>query len=170
MKPTPKLLLLPLAVWLVGCAVSPSPLVLEPVGPAPAPPVARMPQGTLIVYSAFDSGAPGTRDFRDVKIHTDYKIYAATGQLWRVVRNHPNFGESEPAHVVLPVGGYRVVAESNGSGVVTVPVAIAANQATIVHLEGGGSWQNDANFNTGNAVRLPNGEIIGYRAPAGLAP
>lgn len=162
--------MLPLAALVVGCAVSQSPLVLDPVGPAPSPPVALIPQGTLIVYSAFDSGAPGTRDFRDVKIHTDYKIYAASGKLVRVVRNHPNFGESEPAHVALPVGGYRVVAESNGSGVVTVPVAIVANQATIVHLEGGGSWQNAAHFNNGNAVRLPNGEIIGYRAPTGLAP
>ena len=69
-----------------------------------------------------------------------------------------------PKRVQLPVGTYRVVARANGYGVVTVPVIIRADQVTTVHLEGGPSWQNRSQLGQSNPVRLPDGEIAGWRA------
>lgn len=165
MKTKLPLLLLPVVIALAGCAGSQHPLVLDAVGPAPAQQVAALPGGSLIVYSAFDSGEAGTTDFRDIKRHTDYKIYSGDGRLLQVVHNHLNYGTADPTRVALPTGTYRIVAESNGSGTLTVPVAIVVNQETIIHLEGGG-WRGESKLDNANAVRLPNGQIIGYRATA----
>jgi len=65
----------------------------------------------------------------------------------------------------LPAGTYRVVARANGYGIVTVPVVIEKNQVTTVHLEGGGSWENEVARSQSDAVRLPDGRIVGWRAP-----
>ncbi len=153
----------PVAIMLAGCASSQHALLLDPVGPAPTQQISVIPQGTLIVYSAYDSGEAGTTDFRDIKRHTDYKIYTGDGKLLEVVHNHLSYGTSDPTSVALPPATYRVVADSNGSGTVTVPVAILANQITFVHLEGGG-WRGESKLDNANAVRLPSGQIIGYRA------
>ena len=72
----------------------------------------------------------------------------------------------DPAPVELPAGKYRVVANANGYGQVTIPVIIEAQQTTVLHLEGGGSWLNEAEFNQTNAVRLPDGQIVGWRTAA----
>ena len=64
----------------------------------------------------------------------------------------------------LPAGKYRVAASSNGYGTVIVPVVIANNRMTVLHLEGGYSWPNETAFNEANSVRLPDGEIVGRRA------
>jgi hypothetical protein len=47
---------------------------------------------------------------------------------------------------------------------VTVPIIIVAQQNTILHLEGGGSWPDESAFNQTNAVRLPDGIIVGWKA------
>jgi hypothetical protein len=41
---------------------------------------------------------------------------------------------------------------------------IVAQQNTILHLEGGGSWPDESAFNQTNAVRLPDGLIVGWKA------
>jgi len=151
------------AALLCGCASGQRNLVLEPVGPSEIRAAAPATTGTLVVFSAFDVHAPNVGDFRDVQSHSDYKIYSDDGKLLQVVHNHPRRLDEEPAHVELPPGRYRVVANSNGYGVVTVPVVVKADQATTVHLEGG-TWSNEANKK--NAVRLPDGEVVGYRASA----
>jgi hypothetical protein len=51
---------------------------------------------------------------------------------------------------------------------VSIPVMIVAQQNTILHLEGGGFWPNESAFNQTNAVRLPDGQIIGWKAAANL--
>ena len=48
-------------------------------------------------------------------------------------------------------------------GLVTVPVTVVAGEETVVHLEGGGRWPNPQVFNQSNAVRLPNGEVVGWK-------
>ena len=63
---------------------------------------------------------------------------------------------------------YRVVAQANGYGRVTIPVVIEAHQTTVLHLEGGGSWPSEAEFNQTNAVRLPDGQIIGWKSASNL--
>jgi hypothetical protein len=70
----------------------------------------------------------------------------------------------DPVAVGLPPGKYRVSARANGYGSVTVPVIIEPQQSTILHLEGGGSWPNEPAFNQTNTVRLPDGQIIGWKA------
>ena len=71
-----------------------------------------------------------------------------------------------PQKVELPVGAYCVIARANGYGVVTVPVIIQADQVTTVHLEGSPAWQNGSQLSQSNPVRLPDGEIAGWRAPS----
>jgi len=63
---------------------------------------------------------------------------------------------------------YRIVAAANGYGMVTVPVTIAAGQTTILHLQGGSTWPNQAAFNQTNAVRLPDGGIVGWKSTVAM--
>jgi len=74
------------------------------------------------------------------------------------------FGE-EPALVRLPEGAYRVSAHAKGiRKPILVPVILVANETTTVHLDGDTSWVGSA-LNQGNGiVRLPNGQIVGWRA------
>jgi hypothetical protein len=51
---------------------------------------------------------------------------------------------------------------------VDVPKVIAAGQTTILHLEGGGFWPDESAFNKTNAVRLPDGLVIGWKAATNL--
>jgi hypothetical protein len=41
---------------------------------------------------------------------------------------------------------------------------ITPRQYTVVHLEGDGFWPDESVFNKTNAVRLPDGVIIGWKA------
>jgi len=157
--------LLAAAALLSGCASQGPALVLDPVGPAPAPPGAPGSSGTLMVFSAFRQGA----DFNGPpyrRPYTDYKILSPTGKLLQWVRNDSGALMAAPKHVELPVGTYRVVARANGYGEVTVPVVVRPNQVTTVHLEGSPSWPNHEQLAASNPVRLPDGEIAGWRAGA----
>jgi len=149
-----------------GCAGDGHPLVLDPVGPRPLQPVVVNSNGSLVVYSAFDVLA----DFNSVdperRRHTDYRILSEDGRLLQKVNNDTRTILEGPVAVALPAGNYRVVARAQGYKLVTVPVVIAANRVTTVHLEGGDSWPNKAAFNGTNAVRLPDGRIVGWRAVA----
>jgi hypothetical protein len=62
------------------------------------------------------------------------------------------------------VGPYRVAARANGYGEVIVPVVIRANQVTTVHLEGSPAWPNGRELTKSDPVRLPDGEMAGWRA------
>ena len=54
-----------------------------------------------------------------------------------------------------------MVARANGYGTVTVAVVVAANRVTTVHLEGGSSDETADNQN--DTVRLPDGNMVGWR-------
>jgi hypothetical protein len=164
MKPIIPASLLVTAALVAGCVSPQRGLVLDPIGPPDSPLATAGSNGTLVVFSAFDSHA----DFNDLpylRHYTDYKITKPDGKLVRTVHNDGRNWLEGPARVQLPVGTYEVVARANGYGVVTVPVIIRANQVTTVHLEGSPAWQNRSQMSQSNPVRLPGGEIAGWRAP-----
>ena len=149
---------------LSGCTTSESGMILDQVGPPPAPVSGiTSTNGTLVVYSAFEAGADfNSRDpYRQE--YSDYKIFSPDGKLLQRVHNDSGTVLVSPTPVGLPAGRYRVVARANGYGTVTVPVLVEAHQVTTIHLEGGGSWPDEPAFGKTNAVRLPGGEIIGWR-------
>jgi hypothetical protein len=152
-----------LAALAGGCVSQKHGLVLDPIGPPDSQSAAAGTNGTLVVFSAFDPNA----DFNDLpysRHYTGYEITERGGKVLQTVHN-ANANPSEgPKRVHLPMGAYCVVARANGYGMVTVPVIIRANQVTTVHLEGSASWQNRSQLSQSNPVRLPDGEIAGWRA------
>jgi len=151
------------ACLLTGCVSPQHELVLDPIGPPSSSSAGAGSSGTLVVYSAFDPHA----DFNDlpyVRHYTDYQIVSADGSLRHMIYNTNGQSLDAPKRVELPVGTYRVMADANGYGLVTVPVVIRANQTTTVHLEGNASWSNNTALLRSNPVRLPDGEIAGWRA------
>jgi hypothetical protein len=170
MKSVPTFCALAISALLSGCASDRNALVLAPVGPRPGQSftASSSTNGTLVVYSAYDVGANwNARDPRR-PVYSDYKIFSRDGNLLRAVHNDSGTILQYPASVELPVGKYRIAANANGYGRITIPVVIKACQTTVLHLEGGGSWPNKAEFNQTNAVRLPDGQIIGGRAATNL--
>ena len=148
-----------------GCALSRSGLVLNPVGPTPIQSAkARSATGTLVVYSAYEVNADfNSRDpYRPE--YSDYRIFNTDGKLLQRVHNNSGTMLQDPVSVELPAGKYRVIARANGYGFVTVPVLIAPNQFTTLHLQGGGSWPEQSAFRQTNAVWLPDGWVIGRHA------
>lgn len=156
------------SLW-CGCAVGPRGMVLEPVGPSPAPVAENNGEGSLVVYTAYEVNSIGIGDYEERRHYSDYKILTDDGKFLRTVHNDVG-AIRQATDVTLPAGKYRVVANANGYGTVTVPVVIGSNRQTVVHLEGGTSWSNMAANDQASAVRLPDGEIVGWRAPAENTP
>jgi hypothetical protein len=152
-------------ILLAGCATFNPALVLEAVGPGPDSVThSAATNGTLAVYSAHEVNADfNARDSRRPE-YSDYRIYSADGQLWRQIHNNSGTMFQRPQRVDLPPGSYRVTAPANGYGWVTVPVVISAGRETLLHLEGGFIWPAQSGFNQTNAVRLPDGEIVGWKS------
>jgi hypothetical protein len=162
--------LLVLAACLSGCASSEHELVLAPVGPPPssAPAVTGAP-GSLVVFSALEP-APSFNSITYRKQYTDYRVFSADGKnLVQAVHNDTGKLLEGPRTVELPEGNYRVIARANGYGTVTVPVTIKPNRLTMVHLEGGTWWPSRSTIFESEPVRLPDGQIVGWRADAGKA-
>jgi hypothetical protein len=145
-------------------------MVLEPVGPSPSPVAESNGEGSLVVYTAYDVNFVSAGDYEHRRHYTNYKIFTADGKLLQNVHNDIGTTFKQAAHVTLPAGNYRVVANANGYGTVTVPVVIASNRQTVVHLEGGASWPDMTADNQASAVHFPDGEIVGWRAPAESTP
>jgi len=153
-----------------GCAIGHK-LVLDTVGPAPAPPTitaSTASNGTLLVYSAFRRNADFNRRDPYRQEYSDYEIFTAEGKRLRNVHNNSGTMLQDAVPVPLAPGKYNVVARANGYGYVTIPVMIVAPQTTVLHLEGGGVWPNESAFNGTNTVRLPDGQIIGWKAETDL--
>ncbi len=152
---------------LSGCVGDRSGLVIDPVGPRfPQSSAVNSRTGARVVYYASEGGANwNARDPRR-PVYSDYKIFSVEGNFLQAVHNDSGTMLQEAVPVELPPGKYRVVASANGYGHLTIPVVIKAGQTTMLHLEGGGSWPDESAFNQTNAVRLPDGQIIGWRAGA----
>ena len=166
MKISPVLSTLGFSFLFFGCTASHSSLVLAPVGPTPAP-AANSSQGSLVVYSAFRVNADFNNPDPYRREYSDYRILSPDGNLLQRVHNDSGSIGNSPTHVTLAAGNYRVIARANGFGTVTVPVVIEPGRTTTLHLEGGGSWPNHAVFGETNAVRLPDGRIVGWRSETG---
>lgn len=153
------------AALLSGCASENDKVVLDTVGPRIERSAdAGADHGTLTVYSAYEVNADfNARDpYRPE--YSDYTIYASNGDLLKKVHNNSGTILQEAVPVTLSPGKYTVVANANGYGLVTVPVLIKARENTVLHLEGDGSWTNASGLDQTNAVHLPDGETVGWRA------
>jgi hypothetical protein len=155
-------------VFLSGCVTGKNEPVLDTVGPAPNQPLAaNSTNGTLVVYSAYEVNADFAARDRRSPIYSNYKIYTTDGRMLQQVHNNSGTILQDPVAVELSPGKYHVVAHANGYvKYLTVPVVIVSRQTTVLHLEGDGFWPDKAAFNQTNAVRLPDGRIIGWKAPA----
>jgi len=163
------LMLITAGAFLSGCATGENGIVLDMVGPPlPGPTAAGSNEGslkgTLVVYSACKVNADFNARDPNRPEYSDYEIFTTDGKLLQRIHNNSGTILQSPLPVELPPGKYHVVARANGYRYVTVPVLIEAQQNTVLHLEGSGSWPNEVEFNQTNSVRLPDGEIIGWRA------
>lgn len=120
------------------------------------------PTGYLKVYTA-------TEDHNDGHIHyyphTGYTVYSEDGKtVVTKVRNAIGIHDEDPSLVQLP-GKYVVLGEVENGGMVKVAVVIQPGQLTKVDL--GSDWkQRTLAGNAADWVRLPNGQIVGWRARA----
>lgn len=160
-----------LAAWLIAgilplmasCAASRDLVVIGPVGPGPLTADELAPTGYLKVYTA-------TEDHNDGNVHyfphTGYTVYSEDGTtVVKNVRNAIGIHDEDPSLVQLPAGTYVVLGEVENGGVVKVAVVIQPGQLTKVDL--GSDWkQRTAAGNAADWVRLPNGQIVGWRARA----
>jgi hypothetical protein len=170
MKTSFALMLILATAFLSGCATGKNGLVLDPAGPAPnQPTTAHSTNGTLVVYSAFKRNADFSSRDPNSPEYSDYKIFTTDGKLLQKVHNNDGTILQGPVSVELSLGKYNVMIHANGYGrYVVAPIVIAAGQTTILHLEGGGFWPDESAFNKTNAVRLPDGLVIGWKVAPDL--
>lgn len=142
----------------ISCASAPSTFVAETVGPARVVSNQQQESGFLTVYSATVWMTDG--DSPTSLRHTDYEIDMPDGRFFDSVSN----SSEEPTRATLPTGAYTVVAQSDTSGTVSVPILIESGQTTVLHLEREGDWQEASAVRNSDLVRLPNGQPIGFRA------
>ena len=153
-----------MGILLFGCVTGKSGLVLDTVGPSTARPLAVHPStGALTFYSAFDVNADFNSRDPDRAEYSNYRIYSQDGKLLQRVQNDNGSNFGSPAEVRLAPGKYRVVARANGFGTVTFPVVVSRDRVTTVHLEGSHSGNSTYNNNQNDTVRLPDGDIVGWR-------
>jgi hypothetical protein len=149
-----------MALIAAGCAQAHPQPVLGIVGPAPRiqSNTDVAPAGSLMVYSAFETRSLGASPFDDVRPHTSYELYSEKGVLLQKIGNSDTGLGETPSSVKLAPGVYQVVAKTNGHGYVRVSVRIENNRLTTVHLDSEGPAIADQS----KAVRLPDGEVIGW--------
>src|SRR5882757_2381843 len=147
------------AILVGSCASAPPTIVHETVGPGAAVASPQEHNGFLTVYSATEWTT--NDDGPSLLNYTNYQIEAADGTLFKEVSN----GDYEPTRVTLPKGAYTVLAWSDTSGEVSVPVAIEAGKITVVHLETEQDWKEaSVRIRSADLVWLPHGQPIGFRA------
>lgn len=144
---------------LTGC--SSTPVVLDPVGPPPPGAVAPLREGYLKVYTATETHPDGDNTY--YYPHTSYHVFTPDGKQFKWVQNHIGTMDESPTVVKLPAGNYKVLAEADGFGRVTVPVVIKWGKLTEVNLETWGRKKTPVT-NEAAVVQLPNGYVVGWRA------
>ncbi|MBI3877513.1 MAG: hypothetical protein HY300_16405 [Verrucomicrobia bacterium] len=145
---------------LAGCA-TPTRVALEAVGPPSS--AVRPDEGTgrLVVHTPREQVTSGEVSYER---YTSYNIRKPDGKPFQHVMNFTGPRDERPETVQLPAGQYSVEARAEGVGPVAVPVLIQALKTTEVHLERG--WKPDmTGKNNSDLVRLPSGQIVGWRAP-----
>ena len=178
MKYANPIVLMGALIWVAGCASPTQVTVLEPSDPAPGNYGQSKGEGFLRVSSARQSASVdvnmeewrwnndfGKNDFLYESAHTDYSLYSGHGQFLERLRNARSPSDNSPALISLPAGSYEIEAEveDNGGAVAArVPVVIQPGQTTTVHLAGG--WKPRRHYTDNQVVRLPDGQIAGWRA------
>lgn len=160
-----RLLILPVLLVLAGCASTPKGgLVLDRIGPPPHSTPLNGAVGFLVVFSSLNSApAVSSALYRDK--YSGYAVFSADGkELVKAVANDRGGVLGSPERIELKPGRYRVVASANGYGQVTAPVLIEAEQTTTIHLEGSFWWPQRSGIHESDPVRLPSGQIAGWRA------
>lgn len=148
-----------LVLLLPACSSAPKQSVLQPVGPAP--PISSQPEnaGFLVVYSAWSHFV----DQGSTAHHSRYTLSADDATKSREIINHADRFDEGPIRLPLAPGAYHVSARSARLGRVNVQVIIKARQTTFVYLDGS-THPSAPNAEQTSAVRLPNGEIVGWSA------
>jgi len=146
-------------LW-TGCAAQT--FTLNSVGPGPVALAPARPTGCLRVYTATEAHEIGDNTF--YYPHTGYRIYDASGKLWKYVPNHTSNEDEMPAYVDIPAGDYTIKAASDLYSLVVMPVVIRSGRTTEIHLDSG--WQPPSGVATNEIVYLPNGEAVGWRSSA----
>jgi hypothetical protein len=153
------------AASLSGCVIDKHGPVLATVGPQDQSAFVNSTNGALVVYSAYDVNASFNNRDSSEPVYSDYDIFSSNGNPLPRVHNNSGTLLQDPLAVELTPGKYNVLAFANGYvKKMLVPVIIEAGRTTIVHLEGGGFWPDESAFNQTNAVRLPDGVIVGWKA------
>jgi hypothetical protein len=146
-------------ILIPACAVHNQQAIVQPVGPAPQTRADAETAGYLVVYSAWsnfvDQGSTGH--------HSRYTISSEDGKLLREVINHVDRFDEGPIQLPLAPGSYQIRARSAHYGRVTIPIIIQPRQTTFVYLDGS-SHRNFPSDGENKAVKLPNGEIVGWSA------
>lgn len=147
-----------IVAMLAGCSTTP--VVLDPVGPPPPGATSSLRESYLKVYSATETHPDGEINYFP---HTSYHVFTPDGKQFKWVENHIGMNDESPTVVKLPAGNYKVLAEADGFGRVTVPVVIKRGKLTEVNLETWGRKKTPVT-NEAAVVRLPNGCVVGWRA------
>ena len=148
-----------LALLLTACASERNQAELQPIGPAPQSASNPENDGFLVVYSAWsnfvDQGSTGH--------HSRYWVTSDDNRTTREIINHVDRFDEGPIRLPLPPGSYHVRARSAHFGRVNVAVMIQRRQTTFVYLDGA-SHPEAPSAQQRDAVKLPDGEIVGWSA------
>ncbi len=150
--------------FLSACAFHDLPIAIQPVGPSPSSSSGFSARGTLVVYSGWS-----VFNNYDTINHSGYTVYSGAGKLVKWVPNYleGNISSEPPSQVSLPAGSYMVRAISEDYGRVTVPVVIKGGKTTFVYLDNA-SQPPYLQRNQTNVVKLPDGQVVGWVATAGM--
>jgi len=148
-------------IFLSACVSTCQMTALQPVGPAPFERARNSPEGTLLVYSAFDQGS--TSDPDAYPHDFGYRIYFEDGNQLKYVNNWVATFSEEPAIVSLAPGRYKVVATAVRVGTVRVPVVVEAGKTTALHLDGN-EFPKGRHTASSDLVHLSNGFAVGWAA------
>ena len=118
---------------LSGCATRTSLVVHDRIGPQRPAVARRSAGGELLVYSATYAA---TLEQSEYPVHTNYTIATPDDKVIERVRNEAGSFYANPMSVELPPGEYRVCAQYDRGGFVTVPVVIEQGKTTLVDLDG----------------------------------
>jgi hypothetical protein len=146
---------------LPACSFHPNQAVLQPVGPPPQANLNPEHEGYLVVYSAWSNFV----DQGSIGHHSRYTIASDDGKVSREIINHTDRFDEGPVRLALAPGSYRVRARSAHFGRVNVPVLIKERETTFVYLDGS-SHPEAPSARQSNAVKLPDGEIVGWSTTA----
>ena len=135
-------------------------IVIDAVGPAHALSAPAAHDGTLIVYSVLESASVEQSEY---PVHSPYTLLTEEGKLLLHVGNRSGAFAANPQALSLAAGRYRVRALAPGGGEVIVPLIIESDRTTVVRLDGSALAQRGAE--AAPVVRLPDGHVVGYRAP-----